>query len=75
MPKRKSSPDSGRSTSALTTQAALARLRAAGFQVTEASHTLSLGKPITFTPLPDSKAMSELVLDMRGPGSPALKSK
>jgi antitoxin (DNA-binding transcriptional repressor) of toxin-antitoxin stability system len=65
--KRKSAPDSGLANSKMTTEQALARLRSAGVQVTEASHRLSLGQPIAFTPLPDGKTMSELVLDMRGP--------
>ena len=65
--KRKSPLDSSPSNSQLTTREVLERLRAASVQVTEASHSLSLGKPVTFAPLPDGRTMSELVLDMRGP--------
>jgi antitoxin (DNA-binding transcriptional repressor) of toxin-antitoxin stability system len=64
--KRKSAPDSGSSNSPVTTREVLERLRSAGVQVTEASNSLSLGKPVTFAPSPDGKTMSELVLDMRG---------
>ena len=73
--KRKSALDPGLSNSKMATQQALARLRLAGVQVTEANHPLSLGQPITFTPLPDGKTMSELVLDMRDPRSAVLTSK
>ena len=48
-------------------QEVLARLRSAGVRVTEATNTLCLGNPVTFAPLPDGKAISELVLDMRDP--------
>ena len=65
--KRKYALDPGLSNCKMTTQQALTRLRLAGVQVTEASHPLSLGQPITFTPLPDGRTLSELVLDMRGP--------
>ena len=64
--KRKSLPGTGFSKSLMTTQEVLQGLRLAGVQVTEASQSLSLGKPVTLTLLPDGKTMSELVLDMRG---------
>ncbi len=64
--KRKSLPGLGVSKSKMTTQEALQSLRLAGVQVTEASQSLSLGKPVTLTALADGKTMSELVLDMRG---------
>lgn len=64
--KRKSLLRAGLSKSLMTTQETLQSLRLAGVQVTEASQSLSLGKPVTFTSLPDGKTMSELVLDMRG---------
>lgn len=64
--KRKSALDSGSSNSWVNTRQVLERLRSAGVQVTKASQSLKLGKPVTFAPLPDGKTMSELVLDMRG---------
>lgn len=65
--KRRSAQNSGASNLGQTTRELIERLGAAGVQVTEATNSLKLGKPILFAPLPKGKTMSDLVLDMRGP--------
>ncbi len=64
--KRKSARDAIAANSGVTTRDVLERLHAAGVQVTEASQTINLGRPIALGPSPDGKTMSDLMLDMRG---------
>jgi antitoxin (DNA-binding transcriptional repressor) of toxin-antitoxin stability system len=51
----------------MTPSEAVARMRAAGMQVTDATTPFTLPKLITLPPLPNGQSMSDLVLEMRGP--------
>jgi iron complex transport system substrate-binding protein len=51
----------------MTPAEAVARMRAAGMQVTDATTPFTLPKLVTLPPLPNGQSMSDLVLEMRGP--------
>jgi hypothetical protein len=51
----------------LTASEAVARMRAAGMVVTEATQPFTLPELLKLPPLPNGQTMSELVIEMRGP--------